>query len=314
MSLRDAPPAWPTERPAAVGYIGLGNMGAPMAARLLNGFEVAVFDRDVEAMTGLVERGARGCASPAQVAAVSDVVFLCLPTSRHVRAVLLGENGVLGSARPGAVVVDQTTGDPEETVTMAREIADRSDVTLVDAPVSGGPQGATSGTVTIMVGASPEMFARVEPILRGISDRVFHAGDIGAGHTVKLVNNHISLAQTAASLELLALAAKNGVDPHRAWEILCATESNAFLDAFVAPQILSGALDSGFTLEIRAKDAALTCRLGAESGAPMLLGTAARDLYHMAVNMLGASADGNALACIIDGMSGTALVPKPPSA
>jgi 3-hydroxyisobutyrate dehydrogenase len=292
-----------------LGYIGLGNMGTPIAARLVREYEVAVYDRNNAAMARLMEYGATAYRSAAQVGADCDVVLLCLPTSDHVHAVLLDDDGIADVAKPGTVVIDQTTGDPSVTRAMAVEL-DQRGIALVDAPVSGGPAGAEQGTIAIMVGATDAHFKQVAPILRTISTKVFHAGDIGAGHLVKLVNNMLSAVQTTASLEVLALAAKNGVDPGRAVDIILANSGrNYYLETFVKSHVLTGNLSSGFTLEVLHKDTRLACRLGAESGVPMLFGSLARDVYQISINGLGSHADGNAIAVAMDRFAASHLVP-----
>jgi 3-hydroxyisobutyrate dehydrogenase len=301
-----------------VGYIGLGNMGAPIVRRLLTAHEVAVYDTRASAVARMAADGAVGCESVAEVASRSEIVMLCLPGSRQVRSVLFGAGGVVSTAAAGTIVIDQTTGDPGETRAMASELR-AAGLDLVDAPVSGGPAAAQRGDIAIMVGAEGSAFDTVAPVLEAISSRIFHAGGTGAGHMVKLVNNLVSVVQSAGSLEAMALVAKNGVDPARALEILLQTSAdNQYLSKFVAAQILTGDLDSGFTVEVLHKDAKLACRLGSESGVPMLFGAAARDIYQVAVNMLGANADGSALALAIDRLAGTHLVPgvdshEPPS-
>ncbi len=301
-------------RPMRVGYIGLGNMGAPIATRLLRAYEMAVYDRNDAAVTLLAGHGATACRSAAQVGAECDVVLLCLPTSDHVRSVLFDDGGIAGVAKPGTVIIDQTTGDPSVTRAMAVQL-DRSGLALVDAPVSGGPAAAEKGTIAIMVGATDAQFDFVAPVLRTISTRIFHAGGIGAGHLIKLVNNMLSVVQTAASLEVLALVANNGVDPGRAVEIILANSGrNFYLETFVASHVLTGNLNSGFALEVLHKDAKLACRIGVESGVPMLFGSLARDIYQIAINELGSYADGNAIAVVMDRLACSHLVPGDQSA
>src|SRR5262249_46240285 len=142
----------------------------------------------------------------------------------------------------------QTTGDPNATRAMASRLAVRH-VDLIDAPVSGGKAGAEAGTIAIMVGAEPSQFERAQPFLHAISPNVFHAGGVGNGHVVKLVNNLMSCVQRALSFEAIALAAKNGVDPAVATDILLAGGGrNAYLEKIMRPRILQGKLDVGFTL------------------------------------------------------------------
>ncbi|MEN2738385.1 NAD(P)-dependent oxidoreductase [Microbacterium sp. X-17] len=292
-----------------VGYVGLGNMGGRLARRLQREHTLTVYDRSAATIDALVELGATAAPSAAAVAAASDIVFLCLPTSAHVRSALFDAEGVLAGAQPGTLIVDQTTGDPAQTRAMAAEVAERGCV-LVDAPVSGGPMGADAGTIAIMVGAPDEVFARLQPILTVISPNVFHAGDVGCGHVIKLANNLLSAVHRAVSLEALALAQKNGVDGERALDILLASSGrNFYLETFVRSHVLSGKLTSGFTLELLHKDARLATQLGDHSGVPMFFGALAKEFYQLCINDQGPGAEVNNAALVMDRLAGTHLVP-----
>jgi 3-hydroxyisobutyrate dehydrogenase len=296
-----------------IGYVGLGSMGSRMAARLLPHYPVAAFDRDETALKRIGELGATVCASGREVAEQSEIVLLCLPTSDHVRSVLFGEDGVAAGARPGTIVVDQTTGDPAET----REMAARARVagwTLIDAPVSGGPMGAEAGTLAVIVGAEPTDYAVVEPVLKVISPNVFHVGGVGSGHVTKIVNNLLSAVHRVASLEALALAAKNGVDPGQALEVILAGSGrNFYLETFGRSHLLSGALDSGFTLELLHKDVRLACTLGEGAGVPMYFGNLVKDFYQVCMNDQGGSAEVNNAALVFDRLAGTNVIPTRPT-
>jgi 3-hydroxyisobutyrate dehydrogenase len=192
---------------------------------------------------------------------------------------------------------------------MARELAGRG-VELIDAPVSGGARGAQDGTIAIMVGAAPEQYERIHPILAAVSPNVFHAGDVGAGHTIKLVNNLLSATQRLLTFEAVALAAKNGVEPRRAVEILTAGGGNtAYLERIMGPLVLDGKLDMGFTLGLAHKDLRLACELGAESAVPMLFGNLARELYQLHISELGYDTKVDRAAQTVDRLAGTQVVP-----
>ena len=168
------------------------------------------------------------------------MILLCLPRSDDVRAAIFGADGLIEGLRPGALIVDQTTGNPYATRVMAAELAARQ-VALIDAPVSGGTQGAEAGTISIMVGASAAQYARVQPVLAAISSNLFHAGDVGAGQVMKLVNNLLSGAQRLLTIEAMALAVKNGIDPERACAILLAGGArNSFTEKFHAYPVDTG--------------------------------------------------------------------------
>jgi 3-hydroxyisobutyrate dehydrogenase len=280
-------------------------MGGALATRLQETHPLAVYDRDEEAVRRLVAGGAESFADLPALAASREVVFLCLPTSREVREVLLGEGGLVGALRPGALVVDQTSGDPAITRTLAAELATRG-VGLVDAPVSGGVAGAAAGTITIMAGGTDADVERALPILAAISPNVFHTGDVGTGHTMKLVNNLMSCTQRLLTFEAVALGAKNGIDPAIAVEILRASGGrNGFLEQVMGSQILHGKLDTGFTLGLAHKDVALACQLGMESGVPMSFGNLSRELYESHIAALGRDAHVDRAAQVVDRAAGT---------
>ena len=188
-----------------LGFIGLGSMGGAIARRLLESHPLCVHDLQPDAVDALAALGATPAAGPAEVAAASDIVLTCLPTSDEVRSVIFDAGGVAGSMADGGVIADMTTGDPVATRDMARSLAERG-ISLIDAPVSGGPDGAAAGTLAIIVGAPDDLFETCRPVFASISPNVFHAGDVGAGHTMKLVNNTISAGNRAIAFEAVSLA------------------------------------------------------------------------------------------------------------
>jgi 3-hydroxyisobutyrate dehydrogenase len=291
-----------------VGFIGLGSMGGALAERLASGDQdLMVFDRSPDATERLVAAGAQQSANVDDVLVGCDVVHVCLPTSDHVRSVLFGQTGPTSALRSGTTVIDHTTGDPDATRHMARELAAQG-VRLVDAPVSGGVTGARAGTIAIMVGADDADFDHIVAALAPISSNVFHAGGVGAGHAIKLVNNLLSCAQRLLTLEAVALAAKNGVEPHAAQEILAASGGrNGYIEKILRPIVLDGDLAAGFTLGLAHKDVRLACELGQHSGVPLRFGDLALDMYQSMIDELGAEEQVDHVALIIDRQSGTSV-------
>jgi 3-hydroxyisobutyrate dehydrogenase len=293
----------------SIGYVGLGSMGNLLAKRLRLQHELSVYDISPAAVERMAAQGATPCPSPSDLAAKCDAILLCLPTSVEVRAAIFGENGLAASAKPGTLIVDQTTGDPVATRAMAAELAGRG-IALVDAPVSGGRRGAETGTIAIMVGAAPDQYARIEPILKCISPNVFHAGGVGAGHVMKLVNNMLSGAQRLLSFEGMALAVKNGIDPKTAANIINAGSGrNYYMERFMASHILEGKLNSGFTLGLVHKDVRLATQLGVDSGVPLFLGNVTREFYQMCINEMGKDSQVNSAGLVVDRMAGTHVIP-----
>jgi 3-hydroxyisobutyrate dehydrogenase len=297
-----------------IGYIGLGNMGGALARRLTLAGDLQVYDRDPAAVQRMVDSGGTARASAADLASAVDIVILCMPTSDHVREVIFGTDGIAASAKPGLLIIDQTTGDPKATRAMGTELSSR-DVVLVDAPVSGGAKGAEAGTIAIMVGATHEQYAFVQPILSTISQRVFHAGGLGAGHVMKLVNNLLSGAQRLLALEGMALAVKNGVESETALEILLAGGArNAYLERIMGAEVLTGRLNVGFTLGLAHKDIRLACQLGSDSGVPTFYAGLTRELYQICINEMGPTAEVDTAALVVDRLAGTRVVPPNVSA
>lgn len=296
-----------------VGYLGLGAMGGALARRLLLSRKLAVYDLNPVAMADLVTRGAEAAASPAELARRCQVVFLCLPTSEHVRSAIFDVGGLVEGLEPGAILIDQTTGDPNATRAMAETLLARG-VELVDAPVSGGATGAEAGTIAIMLGATEAQRARLAPIFADISPNLLHAGAVGNGQIMKLVNNLISHSQRLLTQEGMALAVKNGVAPERAAEILLAGGArNAYMERILTPRLLKGLLKVGFTLGLAEKDVKLACELGRASGVPTPFGALASSLYHEMVAESGHGAEIEISGLITQARAQTRFIPGEPS-
>jgi len=293
-----------------IGYIGLGNMGGALAARLALTREVVAFDLDEAARKRIAEAGAEAVGSLSAVAEACDVIFLCLPTSQHVEKVLMGEGGLAAVARPGTVFVDQTTGDPTITRRMAGELSGRG-LTLIDAPVSGGPQGANAGTIAIMVGSDDATMTKVKPILEAISPNVFHVGGVGTGHVAKLANNLLSGGTRLMSLEAVTLAVKNGISADMAVKVLLAGGGyNFWLNKYGDSLLVRGELGSSFTLGLIHKDVKLACQMGADSGMPMLFGNMAKEFYQMTINAYAHDMPVNNIGYMMEKVANANFIPK----
>jgi 3-hydroxyisobutyrate dehydrogenase len=237
------------------------------------------------------------------------VIFLCLPTSAHVRTAIFGAQGLIEGLEAGSILVDQSTGDPIATRDMAAELSTRS-IALVDAPVSGGAAGAEAGTIAIMLGASEAQRDLLAPVFADISPNLFHAGAIGNGQVIKLANNLISHSQRLLTQEALTLAVKNGVDPDRAVEILSAGGAkNAYMERTLRPCVLKGQLKVGFTLGLAEKDVKLACDLGENSAVPMSFGAMVRDMYSDMVQQKGYDAEVETSGLITEERAGTRIIP-----
>src|SRR5882724_654747 len=231
--------------------------GGPMAGRLMDhGYPLVVHDAAPAAAEPLLTRGAKWAPTPAALAAQVRTMVTIVPSSREVRAVVTGHDGLLEGLQAGSLLVEMTSADPSETRAIAALVAARG-ATLIDAPVSGGVRGARAGTLAIMVGGEAALLERVRPMLAALGDKIFHAGPVGAGHAIKLVNNTCSAVALVMTAEAVAVAAKAGVDPARAVEIIQASSGKSNATETKFPRfILNGAFDAGFAIRLMAKDLA----------------------------------------------------------
>jgi 2-hydroxy-3-oxopropionate reductase len=218
-----------------IGFIGVGTMGSPVVGHLLDkGYSVTVFARRPEAAAPLLARGARAAGSPRAVAEASDVVFTMVTATSDVEQVVFGPDGVAAGLRPGGLLIDMSTIAPEATRGFSRRL-EAQGVDLLDAPVSGGPEGASKGTLSIMAGGTGQALARARPILAAFSTSVFHMGPSGAGQVTKACHQLLLLITAEGVAESLSLAAKAGVDPGKVREVmLTAMASSRVLDRFGA--------------------------------------------------------------------------------
>ncbi len=197
-----------------VGFIGLGLMGSGMARNILvKGNELLVLaHRSRAQVSALVAEGAKEVTTASEMAERADVIVTCVTGSSEVEAIVLGADGILAGARLGLLLIDTSTSDPVSTAHLAEELA-RAGVALVDAPLSRTPREAAAGTLDCMVGASDEDFARATPVLECFAAKIVHVGPVGAGHTMKLLNNFLSISYAAIYSEALSLGAMVGISP-----------------------------------------------------------------------------------------------------
>jgi len=289
-----------------VGYVGLGSMGGAVARRMLLSRKLRLFDLMPDRVSALSQAGGVPAQNLAALAQASDLVCLCLPTSAEVKQAIFGDNGLSAGLKPGTLVADMTTGDPLATKAMAKELAARG-VELIDAPVSGGPDGAAAGTLAIMVGASAAQFAKVKPLFESVSPNVFHMGDVGAGQTMKLVNNLLMAGCKAMTYEVMALAVKNGLDAKLCAQVLQKGSGRNSITERSLQGNIDGAFRGSFSLALMHKDVRLANQLGQDTGVPMLIGRLVQELHQVALNTHGPSSDANIIIRDFEARSGTRI-------
>jgi 3-hydroxyisobutyrate dehydrogenase-like beta-hydroxyacid dehydrogenase len=271
-----------------VGYVGVGLMGHGAAKNiLLKGWQLTVVgNRNRAPVEDLVARGAEEAATPAEAASRSDVVFLCLPSSLEVEHAVLGPGGLLEAVRPGMIVVDSTTADPTSTRRLGQALAGKG-CGMVDAPVGRTPKEAEEGRLSTFLGGDEADIARIRPIVEAYADTIIAAGTLGAGHTLKLVNNTISIGTCAVIAEALATAAKLGVDMTTLHEVVSSGGANSAMFQMMMPWVLEGD-DSRLRgpLRIAGKDLRFFCKLADSVAAPVPVAAAITQLLAL-VNAAG---------------------------
>lgn len=259
-----------------IGFIGSsGLMGHGMAKNLrAKGWPLALtVHRNAARVADLLAAGATQAASPQLLAAGSDIVFLCVTGSPQVEASVLGDAGLLAGAKPGLLIVDCSTSEPDSTARL-REAAAARGVRYIDAPLARTPVEAEAGKLNVMVGAEPADFAALEPVLRAFAENVFHVGGPGAGHTIKLLNNFIAQAVCTATAEAFAVGQRAGIDPNKLVELVSAGIVNSGIFQAMA-KTLGGTLDAlKFELNNARKDVRYYTHLAENLGAPSVVGEA----------------------------------------
>ncbi|MDX1799988.1 MAG: 3-hydroxyisobutyrate dehydrogenase [Marinobacter sp.] len=273
---------------AKITFIGLGNMGGPMASNLLRaGHSVTVFDLSKEAVATLVSEGAKTAETAHAAADQAECVITMLPAGEHVEAVYLGEHGLLASLPADTLVIDSSTIAPETSRGVAAA-ATAQGIAFLDAPVSGGVGGAKAGTLTFICGGEADTFARAESILSDMGKNIFHAGPHGAGQVAKICNNMLLAILMSGTSEALALGVKNGLDPAVLSEIMKQSSGgNWALNVYNPwPGVMENAPASrdyqgGFLVKLMTKDLGLALDNAVQHHAPVPMGALARNLYEL---------------------------------
>ncbi|MEP4892313.1 MAG: 3-hydroxyisobutyrate dehydrogenase [Aliiglaciecola sp.] len=274
---------------AVIGFIGLGNMGGPMAINLVKaGHTVKVFDLFADAIKQLVSHGGIAAKSAADAASDADVVISMLPSGKHVEDLYVSaEKPLFEVVRKDALIIDSSTIDAA-TAKQVCAIANNRGLNFVDAPVSGGVAGAVAGTLAFMVGATDAQFAQAKPILQSMGQNIFHAGPSGAGQIAKCCNNMLLSVLMAGTVEALNMGVKNGLDPVVLSQIMLQSSGNNWvLQKYNPyPHVMEGVPSSndyqgGFQVDLMYKDLGLAMDISHQSGSPAPMGAQAKSLYAM---------------------------------
>lgn len=290
------------DRLTKVGFVGLGNMGQPMAALLLKaGFALTVLDANAVAQQAFVDQyGGSAASSLSELGSSTDAVITMLPDGHAVRRVVLGEEGdgddrLLGSMQEGAILIDMGSSSPTGTQALGKVLAQHG-ISMLDAPVSGGVSRAEQGTLAIMTGGDTVVVERCRPLFEAMGNRIFETGALGSGHAMKALNNLVSAAGLIAAAEALLIGHRFGLDPTVMIDVLNAsTGRNNSTENKFKQFILSRAFNSGFSLDLMVKDLTTAVDLARETSTPAVFSAACRELWAAALSRLENEADHTAV-------------------
>ncbi len=275
-----------------IGFIGLGIMGRGMTHNLLKaGHNVTVWNRSAARMDEFAAAGAQTASSPAELAARCDVILVCVSDTPDVEEVLFGENGVSAEIKSGALVVDHSTISPNKTVEMAKRL-NAQGVKYLDAPVSGGSEGAKNGTLSIMVGGEATDFERALPILQAYGKTITHVGAQGAGQMAKLVNQILVVVNQLAASEALLFAQAGGLDLAKTIDAVKGGAAGSWMLANRGPQMIVRDFRPGFTIDLQQKDLRLVLEAADEMGIPLIATSMVFQMYRT-LQAQGLGGDGN---------------------
>lgn len=280
MTQQESLPSPANTRIDRVGFIGLGEMGTPIAAHVLRRHaSLKVYNRTTPRMRPLLDQGATGCSSPRKLGEQTELILLCLFDAEATESVLFGPDGVMTAARPGQLIVDLSTAHPGRTRSIAKR-AHELGVRWVDAPVSGGPQGALAGTLAVMAGGAEDDIRRIKPVLASFASQVTHVGPTGCGQIAKACNQMINFGNAAAIAEAMNLAARLGLDPRCLPQALAGGFADSALLRHIGPKMANGTVRGNSAMTMKDMEIALDLGRSANSAMPVteLIGSIFRQL------------------------------------
>jgi 3-hydroxyisobutyrate dehydrogenase len=288
----------------AVGFIGLGNMGRPMALNLVkHGVPLVVHDIDPAKVEPLRAKGTSVAESAERVAAASDRTICIVETTAQAEAVIAGEGGIVHGAAPGHIVVCMSTIDPFVARRLAATLGARN-IAMLDAPVSGGTERAAAGTLSIICGGPVETVDACRDLFKALGTNVFHVGGLGQGLAMKLVNNMLVQVNTVAVAEALVMGVKAGLDPRTIYDVVRVSTGTSFAFETRVPKILERDFAPGGTVDISFKDQELETAFAKQLGVPVLLANVSQQVYQMARAAGLNKEDGSAIVKVLERLAG----------
>jgi 3-hydroxyisobutyrate dehydrogenase len=296
----------------AVGFVGLGNMGGPMALNLAkHGFSLVVHDIDPAKVERLRDQGAKVAPSAKAAAAATERSICMVETTAQAEAVIAGEQGIVEGAAPGHIAVCMSTIDPFAARRLGERLAARQ-IAMLDAPVSGGTVRAASGELSIIAGGAPETFAACRDLFQAMGAKIFHVGGLGQGLAMKLVNNMLGQVSMVAIAEALVLGVKAGLDPRTIYDVIRASTGTSWGFESRVPRILARDFSPGGTVDISYKDQELETSFAKQLGVPVLLANVSQQVYQMARAAGLNKEDGSAVIKVLERLAGVEVSAPPP--
>lgn len=290
-----------------IGFIGLGIMGRGMVQNLLDaGFDLTIWNRTGSKMEPFVDAGAQAATTPAELARHCDIIITCVSDTPDVEEVIMGDEGIIHGVTDGDLVVDMSTISPQATMVLAAELAEKG-AYMLDAPISGGSEGAARGTLSIMVGGDPVQVERARPLFEAMGKAITHVGDNGAGQTVKLVNQILVVVNMLAVGEALLFAEAGGLDLEKTLEAVSAGAAGSWMLSNRGPQVIERDWRPGFTIDLQQKDLRLVLEAADALGVPALATGIVFQLYRT-LQAAGLGEEGNhALVKALERLAGVEI-------
>jgi 2-hydroxy-3-oxopropionate reductase len=288
---------------AKLGFIGLGIMGKPMCGHLLAaGYKVYIYDLSPEPVNELSSQGASACTCSSEIAKESDIIFIMVPDTPDVEAVLFGQDGLAEELKPGSIVVDMSSISPIETKEFALKL-DAIGIKMLDAPVSGGQVGAEQATLSIMVGGQPEVFEQIKPYFELMGKNIVHVGSNGDGQTCKVANQIVVALTIEAVSEALLFASKAGADPRKVREALLGGFAQSRILDLHGERIIGRNFDPGFRVKLHQKDLNLALQAARNLALSLPNTATAQELFNAVASQGGSDLDHSAMVLALESLA-----------